>query len=278
MIISELISWARSQLTLSESALLDSRILLAHCLGRDLTYLLTWPEKQVNKEVQSEFKKIVEQRAIGHPVAYLIGYRDFWTLRLQVAPSTLIPRPETELLVEQCLEYPLPNNANVLDLGTGTGAIALALACEKPSWHVTGVDLMLPAVELAKQNAINNDIQNATFMQSNWFDALTNKRFDLIVSNPPYVESTSPYLSEGDVRFEPKSALTAGDDGLDDIRKIIQLAPSHLNHGGKLVLEHGFQQSQQIQQLMTEHGFQNSGSVNDLNHIPRVTYATILID
>lgn len=278
MIISELISWARSQLIHSESALLDSRILLAHCLGSDLTFLLTWPEKSVSKEVESEFQKLVEQRANGLPVAYLIGYRDFWTLRLQVAPSTLIPRPETELLVEQCLEFGLSSQAQVLDLGTGTGAVALALADENPNWQVTGVDVMLPAVELAKQNAIQNGIQNVTFLQSDWFNALADKRFDLIVSNPPYVESTSPYLSEGDVRFEPKTALTSGEDGLDDIRNIIQRAPNHLYHGGKLVLEHGFQQSQNIQQLMTEHGFQNAKSVNDLNHIARVTYATILID
>lgn len=278
MIISELISWARAQLTNSESALLDSRILLAHCLGCDLTFLLTWPEKIVSKEVQFEFQTAVEQRAKGQPVAYLIGYRDFWTLRLNVAPSTLIPRPETELLVEQCLDFKLSNQSKVLDLGTGTGAIALALAAENPNWQVTGVDLMFPAVELANRNAIQNSIENVTFLQSDWFDALSGGKFDLIVSNPPYVESNSPYLFEGDVRYEPKSALTSGEDGLDDIRNIIRLAPSYLCPGGTLVLEHGYQQSLQIQQLMTEQGYHSVTSVKDLNHLARVTYATIDID
>jgi release factor glutamine methyltransferase len=278
MIISELISWARSQLTDSESALLDSRILLGHCLGRDTTFLLTWPEKIVSREVQSEFQKVVLKRAQGQPIAYLIGYRDFWTQRLRVSSTTLIPRPETELLVEQCLEFELSSQAKVLDLGTGTGAIALALASENPEWLVTGVDVMHPAVELANKNSVNNGIENVTFLQSDWFSALANEKFDLIVSNPPYVETTSPYLAQGDVRFEPRSALTSGEDGLDDIRKIIRIAPNYLCPGGMLVLEHGHQQSLQIQQLMTEQGYHNATSVKDLNHLARVTYATITID
>lgn len=274
MTIGSLINWAKDYLSESESAVLDSRILLAFCLEQELTYLLTWPDKSVATNLVLQFQNLVKRRGLGHPIAHLVGYRDFWTLRLKVNASTLIPRPETELLVEQCLTFDLPDSAKVLDLGCGTGAIALALASERPNWQVIGVDMVTQAVELASQNAQLNHIENAAFIQSHWFDAISDQQFDLIVSNPPYVESTSKFLARGDVRFEPKSALTAGDDGLDDIRVILERAPEYLKTHGKIAFEHGFNQGEQVCALLKQSGFTKVNLLNDLNQLPRVTFAS----
>ena len=229
MTIEQALSWAKEKLSsdgvsddgLHDSAAVDSKVLLAACLHSELVYLHTWPEKLLDELQMKTFKEYVEQRSLGHPVAHIVGYRDFWTLRLKVSPATLIPRPETELLVEISLDLNLPEKTKVLDLGTGTGAIALALASENSNWQVTGIDKNTQAVALAKDNAILHKLEWVDFIQSDWFSAVTHQQFDLIVTNPPYIEDDNQYLQLGDVRFEPSSALTAGPDGLDDIRLIV---------------------------------------------------------
>ncbi|GAA0858270.1 peptide chain release factor N(5)-glutamine methyltransferase [Aliiglaciecola litoralis] len=271
--IAQLLNWAYQQLDGGESPKLDARVLLSHCLQKNTTYLLTWPEKIPSPEQVNQFQQLVLQRQTGRPVAYLIGYRDFWTLQLEVSENTLIPRPETELMIELALQLPLPEQAKVLDLGTGTGAIALSLAKENPAWSVTAVDVVDEAVDLAKRNAKSNGIADVEFFQSDWFTQLGSTKFDLIVSNPPYVEANSEYLDEGDVRFEPKSALTSGVDGMDDIKHIVATAPTYLNKGGWLMIEHGFQQSELVAETFRHHHFSDILHHQDLNGALRITQA-----
>ncbi|MFQ3237697.1 MAG: release factor glutamine methyltransferase [Paraglaciecola sp.] len=273
--IEQALAWAKDQLELSDSPALDSRLLLCHALQCEQVYLLTWPDKTLGPEVLSQYQQMVAKRKTGHPVAYLLGYRDFWTQRLQVSPVTLIPRPETELLVEIALGLPLSNDAHVLDLGTGTGAIALALASEKPDWQVTGVDVNPDAVLLAKANAVANQLKQVRFLPSNWFSALTGNQFALIVTNPPYVETASEYLQQGDVRFEPNRALVSGEDGLDDIRLIIAQSPNFLSANGWLAFEHGFNQHLAIAAMLAGEGFDNIQTFDDLNQLPRITLARL---
>lgn len=273
------LSWAAESIQsadpINTSALLDAKILLSHCLNCSSTYLHTWPDKTVNSSQLWQFKNLVKQRCLGHPVAHLVGYRDFWTLRLQVSNVTLIPRPETELLVECALDLDLAANARVLDLGTGTGAIALALASEKKGWHITGIDKSVEAVSLANLNAKSNQLESVQFKQSDWFTELAQQRFDLIVANPPYIEQHSPWLKEGDVRFEPLSALTSGEDGLQDIRFIIYQARNYLDTKGWLIIEHGFEQGRAIRKLFQSNAYTEIKTINDLNGLARVTLAKI---
>lgn len=271
--IDGLLVWAMQTLKGGDSPHIDSRVLLAHCMGKNTTFLMTWPEHQVEESITLRFADLVKQRALGTPIAYLIGYRDFWSLRLAVSEHTLIPRPETEVVVETVLGLVLPEHTNMLDLGTGTGAIALSLATEKPLWDITGIDLVHEAIDLARRNAQDHHLTNANFYQSSWFDQVQNKPFNVIVSNPPYVESNSKYLAEGDVRFEPLSALTSGEDGLDDIRYIAQHAPAYLVAGGYLVFEHGFNQADAIHRLLSHLGYYDIQLVRDLNGLARVTLA-----
>jgi release factor glutamine methyltransferase len=197
----------------------------------------------------------LQRRAAGEPLAYITGRWWFWNLELEVAPCTLIPRPDTELLVEQALALPLPLDAKVLDLGTGTGAIALTLASQRPHWQVTAVDFSPDAVALAERNRSRLRLVNASVLQSDWYQAVAGIRFDLIISNPPYIDVADPHLQQGDVRHEPLSALVAADDGLADIRLICAQAPVHLEAGGWLWLEHGHQQHEAVQQILTDAGF-----------------------
>lgn len=280
--IEQALKWAKTLLAehgvsddgVFDSCGIDSKTLLAACLDKQIVFLHTWPETQLSASQMDSFKSAVSKRAKGHPVAHIIGYRDFWSLRLKVSPATLIPRPETELVVEVALSLPLPKQAKVLDLGTGTGAIALALASERPNWLITGVDKSSDAVALAIENAVLHK-QNVTFKQSDWFSAIADKHFNLIVSNPPYIENNNLYLNQGDVRFEPASALTSGDDGLDDIRHIVAQGKSKMSKNGWLVIEHGYQQHLQVSAIFKEHGFNNIRTEIDLNHLPRVTIASI---
>jgi release factor glutamine methyltransferase len=281
--IEQALSWAKEQLNahdvsddgLYDSASVDSKVLLAECLQKNLVYLHTWPERLLDESQVKTFKEYISRRSLGHPVAHIIGYRDFWSLRLRVSPATLIPRPETELLIELVLDLNLAAQTKVLDLGTGTGAIALALASENPYWMITGVDKSVQAINLAKDNAAIHNLERVNFVQSDWFSALTNQQFDLIVTNPPYIEDNNHFLQQGDVRFEPSSALTSGVDGLDDIRLIVSQSKQYLTHNGWLVIEHGYQQGELVTGILKDHGFKQIRSEHDLNGLPRIALGCI---
>ena len=250
---------------------LDAELLLAAVLGKPRSYLRTWPECELDGEQLVRFQAHLLRRRQGEPVAYILGHQGFWSLELEVAPHTLIPRPDTELLVETALELLPATPLSALDLGTGTGAIALALASERPAWQVTGVDRVEDAVALAERNRQRLQLDNACLLHSHWFSALAGQRYGLILSNPPYIRADDQHLGEGDVRFEPSSALVAGSDGLDDLRAIIQAAPAHLLPGGWLLLEHGFDQAEAVRELLVVGGFAEVHSRRDLGGHERIS-------
>lgn len=253
-----------------ETPRLDAELLLSYVTGWSRTSFRAWPEREVDVALVARFSTLVEQRCEGNPVAHLLGEQEFWSLPLKVSPATLIPRPDTECLVEAALALDLPANANVLDLGTGTGAIALALASEKPGWCVSACDAITEAVDLAADNAARLGLP-VTVRQSNWFAELPPAAFDLIVSNPPYIAGDDHHLGEGDVRFEPASALVAGNDGLDDIRRITAEAPAWLSPGGWLILEHGYEQGTAVRRLFTDAGFDSVETRPDYGRRDRLT-------
>ncbi|MBM3107452.1 peptide chain release factor N(5)-glutamine methyltransferase [Pseudomonas sp. P66] len=255
----------------SPTARLDVELLLAAAIGKSRSYLHTWPERIVSSEAALTFAQYLQRRRSGEPVAYILGQQGFWNLDLEVAPHTLIPRPDTELLVETALELLPREPVQVLDLGTGTGAIALALASERPQWQVMAVDRVLEAVALAERNRQRLQLDNVQVRSSHWFDSVEGERFDLIVSNPPYIAAQDPHLHAGDVRFEPSSALVAGADGLDDLRTIISQAPAHLKPGGWLLLEHGYDQAALVRELLALHDFEQIESRIDLGGHERIS-------
>jgi release factor glutamine methyltransferase len=250
---------------------LDAELLLAYALGKTRSYLHTWPERELEADQLARYQAALVRRQAGEPVAYILGQQGFWSLELEVAAHTLIPRPDTELLVETVLALLPATPAALLDLGTGTGAIALALASERPAWLLTGVDRVPEAVALAERNGARLKLTNASFVPSHWFSALAGRRYQLIASNPPYIAANDRHLAEGDVRFEPSSALVAGLDGLDDIRLIITQAPDYLEVGGWLLLEHGFDQAEAVRQLLSARGFSAVESRRDLGGHERIS-------
>jgi release factor glutamine methyltransferase len=271
--VSELLKHSDQLQSTSDSPQLDCELLLCYVLDVDRTWLRTWPEKEVSKSLEAKFCALLEQRVQGQPIAYLVGSRGFWSMDLQVSEDTLIPRPETELLVELALGLKLPKNSHGLDLGTGTGAVALALATERADMSFIAVDYQIGAVSLANKNCQNLGLANVAIFQSDWFDSvqLTDNHFDLIVSNPPYISANDPHLQQGDVRYEPNTALVSGVDGLDDLKKIIARSPCYLKSDGWLLLEHGFDQGPAIVRLMSKAGFQKVVTHKDYNQVDRVT-------
>lgn len=272
--VAQAIAWATERLSpSSDSPKLDAEVLLLHLLDKPRSYLFTWPDAQLNEQVAAEFVALVEKREQGHPVAHIVGNREFWSLELEVNNSTLIPRPDTETLVEYALGLALPQDANVLDLGTGTGAIALALASEQPNWQVTAIDFSEDAVALATRNKNRHQLNNVSVRQSNWFEQVGAQQFDLIVSNPPYIDPEDIHLSQGDVRFEPKSALISAEQGMADIKLIIDNARKYLKPGGYLLIEHGYEQALLLQAFFAQMKFNNILTIKDMAGCDRVTLA-----
>ena len=273
--IKVLLAHAIEQLN-NEEASLEANLLLQHILNVNRAWLIAHAEDILTTEQDAIFEALLQRRLNGEPIAHILGSREFFGLNLKVTADTLIPRPDTETLVEAALEkIPKTAQARVLDLGTGTGAIALALAKHCPQAHVTAVDFSENALTVARENAENLSTPNVSFMHSHWFSALNNQQFDLIVSNPPYIAEHDPHLTQGDVRFEPKSALTSGADGLNDIRHIIAHAPQHLRPSGWLMLEHGYDQAEAVAKLMAEAGFTEIAHAQDLAGIQRVTFGMV---
>lgn len=297
---------AAQLLTVSDTPRLDAEVLLTHVTGLSRTYFRGWPERELPPEHVAEFQQLLDQRLTGHPIAHLIGTREFWSREFVVTPDVLIPRPETELLIEWVLRLiPKDQAAQIADLGTGSGAIAVSLALELPRSVITALDLSSAALQIAAENAARLGAKNIRFIQSDWFDALPchetyyrnpeeakrnpgnaayfpritpeassgllPETFDLIVSNPPYIAEHDPHLNSGDVRFEPKLALTSGTDGLDAIRRIVQAAPSRLKPGGWLLFEHGYDQADRAGELLRTAGFVELESFVDLQGHYRVS-------
>ena len=260
----------------SDSAQLDTEILLCFVLEKERSYLLTWPEKMLSDEQLLVFLPLLARRFQGEPIAYITGVKEFWSILLSVSVATLIPRPDTETLVELVLEqYKNRDNISCLDLGTGTGAIALALASEKPTWAIDAIDFNADAVKLAQGNAKRLQLPHVNIFQSDWFTQIaSNKKYDVIVSNPPYIDQTDENLCQGDVRFEPASALIANDNGLADIKHIAASARHFLIQQGSLFFEHGFEQGDKVRQILISLGYENAQTEKDLNGHDRITWAT----
>ncbi len=271
VVIADLIKRAQLLIDVSDSPRLDVELLLCHVLQKDRTWLFTWPDKTLDEEQLARFEALFERRKLGEPVAYILEQREFWSLPLKVSPATLIPRPDTEVLVEAVLSLGLTDGARVLDLGTGTGAVALALASEKKHWQISAVDFSGDAVALAKENSSNLGLPLDCF-QSDWFSNIASeRRFDLIVSNPPYIDNNDPHLQQGDVRFEPSSALVSASQGFADIEEIISGATQFLTPGGCLAFEHGWKQGEGARERLGAAGFSQVETRKDLNGNDRVT-------
>lgn len=272
--LSQALRSAAARLTGSDSPQLDAELLLGHVLGRDRSHLRAHPEAALDAAQTRRYARLVEDRRRGEPIAYLTGEREFWSLQLKVTPATLIPRPETELLVEQALRLiPTGSDWDILDLGTGSGAIALAIAKERPRCRITAVDISDAALAVARDNAHHLRISNVEFLQGDWFAPVADRRFHMIVSNPPYVGSGDPHLGEGDLRFEPKQALVSGSDGLQDIHRIVSEATAHLHPGGHLLLEHGYGQGAAVRASLQTMGFTRAYSMHDLAGHERISLA-----
>ncbi|AKH21348.1 peptide chain release factor N(5)-glutamine methyltransferase [Sedimenticola thiotaurini] len=251
----------------------DAQVLLCHVLHCSRSHLYAWPEQRLSAQQANQFHALLDRRAQGEPIAYLTGYREFWSLNLRVTPDTLIPRPETELLVECALTLLEPErNGRVADLGTGSGAIAAAIASECPRAQLVATDISGAALAVARENVQAHRLHNIELRQGSWLDALKpSERFDLILSNPPYVAENDPHLEQNGLPWEPQRALTAGADGLADIRRLINDAPPHLEPEGWLLIEHGFEQGSAVRQLFQQAGYRAITTHQDLAKRDRLT-------
>ncbi len=259
----------------ADEAAVDARLLLQHGLKVNHAWLISHANDTLSDEQIDVFNALLQRRLAGGPMAYILGRREFYGLDLKTTKATLIPRPDTETLVEAALaKISTDNIVSVLDLGTGTGAIALAITSQRPQAKITAVDFSAAALEVAVENSQSLKLNQVEFIESTWFSAFSkdeNNKFDVIVSNPPYISENDVHLSQGDLRFEPVSALASGVDGLDDIRIIIKQAPQYLNQGGWLMLEHGYDQAADVASLLSDRGFTQVSHVLDLAGIQRVT-------
>ncbi|MHC9509840.1 peptide chain release factor N(5)-glutamine methyltransferase [Kangiella sp. M94] len=268
--VAQALAWARQQLEAMGEAALDVEILLADAIDKNRTWLKTWPEYFLSEDQISRFEDFVSRRRQGEPIAYIIGQQEFWSLTFKVTRDTLIPRPETEMLVEQALQrIPEKEHFNVADLGTGSGAIALAIASERPQATVWALDMSEPALTVAEANAQSNKIDNVAFEQGSWLSDWQHGLLDMIVSNPPYVAPNDPHLA--DLVYEPVTALVAEDKGLSDIRQITQQAADHLKLGGYLLFEHGYDQGQAVREILQQAGFEHIETIKDYAGQDRVT-------
>jgi len=256
----------------SPTAQIDAELLLSYVLQKNRVFLYAHSDQHLDAKPHKRFEQLILKRLDGIPIAYLIGEREFWSLPLYVTPDTLIPRPETELLVELALsQLNKRDTCSVLELGTGTGAISIALATEKPHWNILAADLSKPALLVAQKNAAKHHAQNITFMQSNWFESIPKQAFDLIISNPPYLAEQDPHQHEGDVRFEPKQALLSGTEGLDDLTHIIHESRHYLTPGGLLLLEHGHTQGKAVMACLSDTFYHNIQCWQDTAGLDRVS-------
>ena len=278
MTLAQILRQARAQLIAALAldpavASLEAHVLLGHVLQQSRTFLLANPERELNPAQAADFAALLQRRANGEPIAYLVESREFYGLNFKVTPDVLIPRPETELLIELALErIPATSPVQILDLGTGSGAIALALASALPNARVTAIDTSVTALDIARDNAERLSIKNVEFLEGDWLSPLAHgSRFDLILANPPYIAESDPHLQQGDVRFEPQSALRSGSDGLQDIRRIIAKARGFLTAQGWLLLEHGHEQAQACVKLLQESGYNLITTWADMAGQPRVT-------
>ncbi len=254
----------------------ESNLLCQHILRVNRAWLIGHANDVLDTNQQLAFEALVKRRLTGEPIAYILGSREFYSLNFRTTSATLIPRADTEILVDVVLtKTPKNANLNILDLGTGSGVVALAIANNRPHCKITAVDFSISALNVALENSQHLKLTNVSFLESNWFSALQDQKFDVIVSNPPYIAQDDEHLQQGDLRFEPISALVSGPDGLDDIRKIIQDAPEHLNLNGWLMLEHGYDQASAVSDLLRLRGFTQIGHAKDISGTRRVTFGAI---
>ncbi len=274
MNVGELLSTAEQDLEAIDSARLDAEVLLASCLQRSRASLYAHPELAVSADIETRFRALLAKRKQNYPLAYLLGRKEFWSMDFQLDSSTLIPRPETETLVEQALEFiSAEQTCRILDLGTGSGAIAVSIASERPSSRVLAVDVSEAALRVAKENAQQLKITNVDFQNSDWFAEVESQQFDLIVSNPPYVESADQALQDGEISYEPRLALDGGEDGLTAYSMIIPQARHFLRNGGMLLLEHGYQQAKAVQDLLAQNKYSQIRTLKDYAGLQRCSCA-----
>ncbi len=273
--IDSAIEWAVDRCAeVSETPKLDAELLLSFCLGKPRSYLYSWPEQQLESGDWKCFQALIDKRLLPTPVAYLLGEREFYSLTLKTSSATLIPRPETETLVETAIDLcPDDSSTSLLELGTGTGAIAIALKLHRPGINIVATDIRADCLDIARQNAVAHSV-TIDWIQSDWFSQIgTSRKFEMIVSNPPYIPAMHPCLESGDLLAEPRDALSPGETGLEALQRIIADAPTYLKPGGYLLLEHGFDQQKQVKDLMLAQNFIDISCKLDLNRLPRVSLA-----